>query len=100
MPRRRYRRSDSEDLYEALEIIEEAFYHMDTQDVAPRRRRPTSRRKKAPTRRKPRKLSGWQRFIKNKRNHIKFKSGSKKGRLNLKAMAVKYRKTPAGKKKK
>jgi len=64
----------------------------------PTRRKPT--RKRSPTRNKPRKLSGWQKFIKNKRNHIKFKSGSKKGRLNLKAMAVKFRKTPAGKKKK
>lgn len=34
-----------------------------------------------------RKLSAWQKYIKNKRNHIKFKSGSNKGKLNLKAMS-------------
>ena len=37
---------------------------------------------------KKRKLSGWQRYIKNKKNHIKFKNG----KLNLKKMAVQYRK--------
>lgn len=39
----------------------------------------------------PRKLSAWQRYMKQKKNHIKFKSGKMKGRLNLKAMAVKFR---------
>ena len=63
-----------------------------------RRRSPAKPRRRSPV--KKRKLSGWQKYIKNKRNHIKFKSGDKKGRLNLKAMAVKFRKTPAGKKKK
>lgn len=64
-----------------------------------RTRRKTTR-KRSPARSKPRKLSSWQKYIKNKRNHIKFKSGSNKGKLNLKAMAVKFRKTPAGRKKK
>lgn len=40
-----------------------------------------------------RKLSAWQRYIKNSRNHIKYKSGAKKGRLNLKAMSVKFKKS-------
>lgn len=39
-----------------------------------------------------RKLSAWQRYIKNSRNHIKFKSGEKKGRLNLKAMSRAFKK--------
>lgn len=43
-----------------------------------------------------RKLSGWQRYMKVKANQIRYKSGTKKGLLNLKAMGVKYRK---GKKK-
>jgi hypothetical protein len=34
-----------------------------------------------------RKLSGWQKYIKNKRNHIKYRDG----KLNLKAMGVAYR---------
>ena len=39
-----------------------------------------------------RKKSAWQKYMANKRNQIKYKSGSKKGRLNLKAMGVQYRK--------
>ena len=34
-----------------------------------------------------RKLSKWQKYLKNKKNHIKFKSGKNKGKLNLKAMS-------------
>jgi len=41
--------------------------------------------------RKTAKLSKWQKYVKNKRNHIKFKSGKNKGRLNLKAMAKKFK---------
>lgn len=36
---------------------------------------------------KKRKLSPWNRYVKNKKNHIKFKNG----KLNLKAMAKKFR---------
>jgi len=39
-----------------------------------------------------RKLSKWQRYMKVKKNKIFFKSGKKKGQLNLKAMGVQYRK--------
>ena len=38
-----------------------------------------------------RKKSAWQRYIGVKKNQIKFKSGKRKGQLNLKAMGVKYR---------
>lgn len=38
-----------------------------------------------------RKLSDWQKYIKNKKNHIKYKSGSRKGRLNLTAMSKKFK---------
>ena len=39
-------------------------------------------------RKKPkRKLSAWQKYIKNKRNHIKFRDG----KLNLKKMGVEFR---------
>jgi hypothetical protein len=38
---------------------------------------------------KPRKLSKWNRYVKNKKNHIRYKSGANKGKLNLKAMAKK-----------
>jgi len=39
-----------------------------------------------------RKLSAWQRYIKVKKNKIFFKSGKRKGQLNLKAMGAAYRK--------
>jgi len=39
-----------------------------------------------------RKKSAWQRYMGQKKNQIKFKSGSKKGQLNLKAMGKAYRK--------
>ena len=39
-----------------------------------------------------RKLNPWQKYIKNKKNHIKFKSGKNKGKLNLKAMGKQFRK--------
>ncbi len=38
--------------------------------------------------REKRKLSAWQKYIKNKRNHITYRDG----KLNLKAMGVQYRK--------
>jgi len=44
-----------------------------------RRRRPTTKPK--------RKLSAWQKYIKNKRNHIKYRDG----KLNLKKMGVEFR---------
>lgn len=49
---------------------------------------------------KKRTKSAWQRYMSQKKNQIKFKSGSKKGLLNMKAMARKFKKTPAGKKRK
>ena len=57
-------------------------------------RRPARRR--SPSRAKPkktiRKKSKWQMYMKQKKNQIKYKSGDKKGRLNLKKMGVAYRK--------
>jgi len=38
------------------------------------------------------KKTGWHRYIKQKKNQIKFRSGKMKGRLNLKAMGREYRK--------
>jgi len=35
--------------------------------------------------------SAWQKYMANPANQIKFKSGPKKGRLNLKRMATAYR---------
>ena len=41
---------------------------------------------------KPRKMSSWNKYVANKNNHIKFKSGKNKGKLNLKAMAKAFNK--------
>jgi len=38
------------------------------------------------------KRTGWHKYMKQKKNQIKFKSGKMKGRLNLKAMAKAYKK--------
>ena len=38
------------------------------------------------------KKTGWHKYMKQKKNQIKFKSGKMKGRLNLKAMARAYKK--------
>ena len=40
-----------------------------------------------------RKLSAWQKYIKNKKNHIKYKSGPKKGRLDLAKMARAFKRS-------
>jgi len=41
-----------------------------------------------------RKLSAWQKFVKvnSKKPRFRYKSGSKKGKINLKALGVAYRK--------
>lgn len=49
---------------------------------------------------KKRKRSKWNIYTAKKSNQIRFKSGKKKGLLNLKAMGVEYRKTKKGGKKK
>lgn len=55
------------------------------QDVQQVVETPTPTRKKA-------KRSGWHKYMANKKNQIRHKSGSMKGRLNLKRMAKEYRK--------
>jgi hypothetical protein len=87
MPRRRgYRSSESEDLHEALRIIEEELFRLD------RKEREPSRRSKP-----KRKLSAWNKYVKanSKKPRFRLRSGSP----NLKKLAVAFRKTPAGKKK-
>lgn len=44
------------------------------------------------TSRKKAKKSNWQKYMAQKKNQIRFKSGKMKGRLNLKAMARAYKK--------
>ena len=46
---------------------------------------------KAVSKKTKRKLSEWQRYVKNRTNHIKFKRGPKKGRLDLAAMSKAFK---------
>jgi hypothetical protein len=88
MPRRRgYRRSDSDDLHEALRIIEDELFRLE------RGERTSSRAKPKPKR----KLSAWNKYVKANSKKPRFRY--RNGKLNLKKMAVAFRKTPAGKKK-
>ena len=48
----------------------------------------TSPREQQRLRKPKRKLSAWNKFVKNKRNHIKYRDG----KLNLKKMGVEFRK--------
>lgn len=41
--------------------------------------------------RRKRRLSEWQRYIKDEKNHIKFKSGKRKGQLDLAKMSRAYK---------
>jgi len=56
--------------------------------------RPTRRnpKRRSQTKAKPRKLSAWQKYIKQKKNKIFWKSGKDKGKLNFKKMGIAFRK--------
>jgi hypothetical protein len=45
-----------------------------------------------------RQLNDWQKFVKAKASSYKYKTGSKKGQINLKAMSRDFKKTRKGKK--
>jgi hypothetical protein len=91
MPRRRgYRRSDSKDLHEALRIIEEELFRLEREPIYDRL---DVRNIKKPKR----KLSAWNKYVKANSKKPRFRY--RNGKLNLKKMAVAFRKTPAGRKK-
>ena len=77
------RESDVEDLMREVDELTKAIE--DWLDYDTRRRRATRRTRSKPKRK--RKLSAWQKYIKNKRNHIKYRDG----KLNLKKMGVAFR---------
>jgi len=43
-------------------------------------------------------LNAWQKYVKANSNKFKYKSGSKKGQINLKAMSRAFKKTRKGRK--
>ena len=49
---------------------------------------------------KKRALNSWQKFVKQEKNRYKYKSGKRKGQVNMKAMSAAFKKTPAGKRRK
>lgn len=61
---------------DAMEAVEAVDLQRDTSKAKPKR-----------------KLSKWNKYCAKKSNQIRYKSGKKKGLLNLKAMGVQYRKT-------
>ena len=63
----------------AFEAVERGFYESNIGDGAFVNPRPKPKRK----------LSAWQKYIKNKRNHIKYRDG----KLNLKKMGVAFRRS-------
>jgi len=80
--------------HEAMDDLNHIFADFYGYRDQPTRRRTTSRRRSAPrkTMKKTRTLSKWQKYVKNKKTQIKYKSGKDKGKLNLKAMGRAYRK--------
>ena len=87
MPRRRgYRRSDSDDLHEALRIIEDELFRLERGDRVSSKPKPK------------RKLSAWNKFVKANSKKPRFRY-ARSNKINLKKMAVAFRKTPAGRKK-
>ena len=67
--------------------FEEAIYWITNRTTKPKISKAPSR----VTKTKPRKQSEWQKYIANKNKQIKFKSGKRKGRLDLKKMGVAFR---------
>jgi uncharacterized Zn finger protein (UPF0148 family) len=61
--------------------------------------RETARRAFEPVKRKPkRKLSAWNKYVKANSNKPRFRY-ARSNKINLKKMAIAFRKTPAGRKK-
>ena len=87
MPRRRgYRRSDSDDLHEALRIIEDELFRLERGERVSSKPKPK------------RKLSAWNKFVKANSKKPRFRY-ARSNKINLKKMAIAFRKTPAGRKK-
>ena len=84
MPRR-------EELYKALRIIEEELFRLERPAMI-------ARGELIPSKKKKRKLSAWNKYVKANSKKPRFRY--RNGKLNLKKMAVAFRKTPQGKKSK
>jgi len=74
------------------DAIFDSGYRRGFQDALKDARRDIGRDLGKPKRKK--KLSAWQKFVKvnSKKPRFRYKSGSKKGKINLKALGVAYRK--------
>ena len=98
--------SSNEDFEDTLDRYYDDGYEDGYTNAILRQRRSTRMQANAPgvdraTRKKPkRKLSAWQKFVKEKGKlpRFKYKSGKNKGKVNMRALGVAWRKTPAGKK--
>ena len=72
-----------------LEELRELFLQGATSEL---KKEAKAQGKKTVQRTKKRAKSAWQKYISQKKNQIKFKSGSKKGLLNMKAMSKAFKK--------
>ena len=70
--------------YRAALSTAERDISVDIGDTTPTRVKPVKRKMKR---------SSWHKYMKNKKNQIKFKRGPKKGLLDMKTMSKNYRKS-------
>ena len=70
--------------YRAALSTAERDISVDIGDTTPTRVKPVKRKMKR---------SSWHKYMKNKKNQIKFKRGAKKGLLDMKTMSKNYRKS-------
>lgn len=78
MPTNREREYYRLGFYDGVKASKEGYGPLEAQEYSATQTYP---------RKKVRKLSDWQKYIKNKRNHIKYRDG----KLNLKKMGVAFR---------
>jgi len=83
--RKQRQRSDYDDLYFAMQDVHSLLLELEDRGVS--RRTPIKKRK----------LSAWNKYVKANSKKPRFRY--RNGKLNLKKMAIAFRKTPAGKKK-
>jgi hypothetical protein len=84
MPTKREREYYRMGFRDGIREYEKPYEERDLERVGPPR---SFRGQGYPERKPKRKLSAWNKYIKNKRNHIKYRDG----KLNLKKMAVAFR---------
>ncbi len=76
-----------------LEELRELFVEGAKKEARKQARKAGEKVVRTGVRKATRKLSDWQKYIKNRKNHIKFKSGKRKGRLDLAKMSKAFKRS-------